>query len=175
MDLFEAFAARHSYRGAFKNMPVPREDLQKIVAAGIMAPSGCNEQTTYFAMIDDPAILAEIRKLITMPAVQTAPAIIIAIMKVQPTYRGMSFEKQDYSAAVQNMLLAITGLGYATVWLDGVLHTRGIAEKVGTLINVPQGQNMTVSVILPVGVPEEKGRQNERQPFEQRVWYNRHA
>jgi nitroreductase len=80
---------------------------------------------------------------------------------------------QDYAAAVQNMLLAITGLGYASVWLDGVLRSRGIAEKIGALLNVPQGKNMTVTVILPVGVPEEKGRQNDRLPFEQRVWYNR--
>ena len=175
MDLFEAFAARHSYRGAFKNIPVSREDLHKIVEAGIAAPSGCNAQTTSFAIVDDPMILAEIRKLISMAAVQTAPAIIAVISKGQPTYRGMSFEVQDYSAAVENMLLAVTGLGYASVWLDGVLRTRGIAEKIGSLLNVPHGQNLTVTVILPVGVPEEKGRQNDRLPFEQRAWYNRHA
>ncbi len=175
MELFEAFAERHSYRGAFKNMPVPREDLNKIVEAGIAAPSGCNAQTTSFAIVDDPAILAEIRGLISMAAVQTAPAIIAVIMREQPTYRGMGFEVQDYSAAVENMLLAITGLGYASVWLDGVLRTRGIAEKIGSLLNVPRGQDMTVTVILPVGIPGEKGRQNDRLPFEQRVWYNRRA
>ncbi len=175
MDLFEAFAERHSYRGDFKDTPVPREDLNRIVEAGIMAPSGCNAQTTHFAIVDDPAILMEIRQLISMAAVQTAPAIIAVISKGEPTYRGMGFEVQDYSAAVQNMLLAITGLGYASVWLDGVLRSRGIAEKIGALLNVPKGQNMTVSVILPVGVPEEKGRQNDRLPFGQRAWYNRHS
>ncbi len=175
MELFKAFAERHSYRGDFKNAPVPREDLRKIVEAGIMAPSGCNAQTTHFAIVDDPALLTEIRKLFTMAAVKTAPAIIAVIMKAESTYRGMGFEVQDYSAAVQNMLLAITDLGYASVWLDGVLRSRGIAEKIGSLLNVPQGKNMTVTVILPVGVPEEKGRQNDRLPFEQRSWYNRHA
>lgn len=175
MELFEAFAARHSYRGAFKDVPVPREDLNKIVEAGIMAPSGCNAQTTSFAIVDDPAILSEIRGMISMAAVQTAPAMIAVISKLQPTYSGMTFEVQDYSAAVENMLLAITGLGYASVWLDGVLRTRGIAEKIAALLNVPQGENMTVSVLLPVGVPAEKGRQNDRLPFEQRAWYNRRA
>ncbi len=175
MDLFEAFAARHSYRGDFKNTPVPREDLNKIVEAGIKAPSGCNAQTTLFAIVDDPVLLDEIRKLLSMAAVQTAPAIIAVISKGQTTYRGMSFEVQDYSAAVENMLLAITGLGYASVWLDGVLRTRGIAEKIGELLNVPQGQNLTVSVILPVGVPVEAGTQNERLPFSKRAWYNRHT
>ena len=175
MELFEAFAGRYSYRGSFRNIPVPREDLQKIVEAGIMAPSGCNAQTTHFAIVDDPEILNGIRKLVSMAAVQTAPAIIAVISRSQSTYRGMGFEVQDYAAAVQNMLLAVTGLGYATVWLDGVLRTGAIAEKIGSLLNVPSGKNMTVTVILPVGVPEENGRQNERLPFEQRAWYNRRA
>lgn len=175
MELFEAFAARHSYRGNFRNTPVPGEDLRKIVEAGIMAPSGCNAQTTHFAIIDDPALLTEIRKLVSMAAVQTAPAIIAVISQSQSTYRGMGFEVQDYAAAVENMLLAITGLGYASVWLDGILRSKGIAEKIGSLLNVPQGKNMMVSVILPVGVPEVKGLQNDRLPFEQRAWYNRLA
>lgn len=175
MELFEAFAGRHSYRGNFKNIPVPREDLQKIVEAGIMAPSGCNAQTTHFAIVDDPVILTEIGKLVSKTVVQTAPAIIAVISRSQPAYRDMCFDVQDYAAAVQNMLLAITGLGYASVWLDGVLRTGGIADKLGSLLNVPKGKNMTVTVILPVGIPEEKGRQNERLPFEQRTWYNRHA
>jgi nitroreductase len=175
MELFEAIAGRHSYRGEFKNIPVPREDLRKIVEAGIMAPSGCNAQTTHFAIVDDPVILTEIGKIVSKTAVQTAPAIIAVIMKAEPAYPGMCFGVQDYSAAVQNMLLAITGLGYASVWLDGVLRLGDIAERIGSLLNVPQGQNMTVTVILPVGIPEEEGRQNDRLPFEQRAWYNRHS
>lgn len=54
MDLFEAVARRHSYRGPYTDQPVPREDLRKIVQAGIQAPSGRNEQTTSFVIIDDP-------------------------------------------------------------------------------------------------------------------------
>ncbi len=175
MELFEAFAKRHSYRGVFRNTPVPRDDLNRIVEAGIMAPSGCNAQTTHFAIVDDPALLTEIRGLISMDAVQTAPAIIAVISKGQPACRGMGFEVQDYAAAVQNMLLAITGLGYASVWLDGVLRSRGIAEKIGSLLHIQKEQGMTVSVILPVGIPGEEGRQNDRLPFEQRAWYNRRA
>lgn len=34
---------RRSYRGKYKNQPVPREDLQKILEAGLAAPSGGQE------------------------------------------------------------------------------------------------------------------------------------
>ncbi len=48
MELFEAIAKRYSYRGPFSDAPVPREDLRKIVQAGIQAPSGKNEQVISF-------------------------------------------------------------------------------------------------------------------------------
>ena len=34
MDLFEAVAARYSYRGAFKDEPVSRETLHRIAGEG---------------------------------------------------------------------------------------------------------------------------------------------
>ena len=34
--------SRTSYRGSFKEEPIPREDLTAIMEAGIAAPSGCN-------------------------------------------------------------------------------------------------------------------------------------
>ncbi len=54
MDLFEAIEGRYSYRGAFTDAPVPREDLVRIVEAGLKAPSGCNAQTTTFVIAADP-------------------------------------------------------------------------------------------------------------------------
>ena len=40
MNTLETMAARHSYRGAYLDTPVPREDLLKIMKAGWDAPSG---------------------------------------------------------------------------------------------------------------------------------------
>ena len=54
MDLFEAIARRYSYRGAFSDAPVLRKDLEKIVQAGIHAPSACNAQVATFVIVDDP-------------------------------------------------------------------------------------------------------------------------
>lgn len=175
MDLFEAVAARHSYRGAFKDVPVPREDLKKIVEAGIRAPSGCNEQTTSFVIVDDPGLLKELGDLMPKMAVKTAKAVIVVIARHIPAYDDMYFDVQDYAAAVENMLLAVTALGYATVWLDGVLRGGRLAEKIAALLHVPKYQHMEVSVVLPIGVPEEEVGPNDKLPFEERAWYNRHA
>ena len=68
------------------------------------------------------------------------------------------------------MLLAITALGYASVWLDGVLRFNNVAERIRQLLGVPQGK--TVRILLPVGVPTQSVQQKEKLPFDQRAWFN---
>ncbi len=172
MDLLEAIKRRHSYRGAFKPDPVPEADLWTIAEAGTRAPSGCNKQTTHLCVINDPDKLTAIAKLLPRPVVQTAKAIITVVSDNRPAYGDMSFEPQDYGAAVENMLLAITALGYASVWLDGVLRHDGIAERIADLIGLEDREHFTVSVILPVGVPEEILPQQKRVPLQERVTFN---
>jgi len=38
MDIFECIQKRYSYRGPYKNVPVPRENLEKILKIGLAAP-----------------------------------------------------------------------------------------------------------------------------------------
>jgi nitroreductase len=88
-------------------------------------------------------------------------------------FAGISFAAEDCAAAVENMLLAVTALGYAAVWLDGVLRTDDRAAKVGRVLGVPAGR--TVRIVLPIGVPVEPICQREKLPFAQRAWFNRHG
>ncbi len=60
MEFFDAIAKRHSYRGKYKNVAVPREHLRKMISAGLSAPSGCNKQTAYIIGVDDKDMLAKI-------------------------------------------------------------------------------------------------------------------
>jgi len=173
MDVFEAIAGRHSYRGPFKEDPVPREDLRRIVEAGLLAPSGMNRQTTTFVIVDDAALVAKIAAMHpSNQAVQQAKAIIACVVDADPSavHEGLTFEVEDCAAAVENMLLAVTALGYATVWIDGWLRGEGRAETIGEMLGLPQGK--VVRVILPVGVPKEKRTQPEKMPFEERTWLN---
>jgi hypothetical protein len=80
----------------------------------------------------------------------------------------MYFDVQDYSAAVPKHAAGRDGRGYATVWLDGCSATRPCRKDRGAFAFAKE-QHMNVSVILPIGVPEETGKQNDRLPFEQRA------
>lgn len=170
MDVFEAINERHSYRGGFKNEPVPREDLKKIVQAGIQAPSGKNEQTTDFVIVDDPGIIKEIADIVKKSFMKTAQAIIACIVNPNPVYHGISFEVEDCAAAVENMLLAITASGLASVWIDGNIRLEGKSEKISALLKVPAPRY--VRILLPLGIPVNPGTQKEKKPFEQRAWFN---
>ena len=176
MDLFEAISKRHSYRGEFRDQPVPHEDLRRIVQAGLDAPSGRNLQTTRFVIADDLALVAQISRIPgANTAVQQAKAFVACIIDEHPetAYQGLVFEIEDCAAAVQNMLLSITALGYATVWIDGWLRSADRAQTIGCILGVPQDK--IVRVLLPIGVPQDKGPRPDKKPFEQRAWFNRYG
>jgi nitroreductase len=170
MDLFDAIANRCSYRGNFTAATVPRKDLERIVQAGIQAPSACNQQVAAFVIVDDPSLLRQIAEIVDKSVCQSAKAMIVCVADPRPVYAKWSFAAEDCAASVENMLLAITALGYASVWLDGVLRTEDRTARIGQLLGVPPDK--TVRILLPIGVPAEPCRQGERQPFDQRAWFN---
>jgi len=173
MDIFDAIANRSSYRGAFKDQPVKRDDLLKIIQAGLDAPSGCNAQTTDFVIVDNPSLVSQICSMhATNKAVQTAKAFVACIIdkKPMPVYEGKAFEIEDCATAVENMFLAITALGYSTVWIDGWLRLEDRNEKISRLLNIPETK--IVRIILPIGIAAENITRREKKPFEQRAWFN---
>lgn len=176
MDFFEAVKQRHSYRGEFKDMAVRHEDLVKIVQAGLDAPSGCNVQTTRFVIVDDPDIIATIQQMHPKnTAMQRARAYIACIVDKQPpdVYEDLSFQIEDCAAAVENMLLAITALNYASVWVDGWLRVEGRNETIGRLLGVPDDK--VVRILLPIGVPAEEVCGPKKMVFNQRAWFNKYG
>ena len=121
MDLFEAIDKRYSYRGDFTDAPVPREDIERIVQAAIQAPSAKNEQVASFVIVDDAELLKRIAEMIDdRPVCKTAKAMIAVVIDPRPILGEISFAVEDCAASVENILLAITALGYATVGLEGV-------------------------------------------------------
>lgn len=171
MNILEAIKMRHSYRGKYSSKKVPREDLIRIIEAGMSAPSGCNKQTTYFVAVDDDKILADLKSVIDPPVGETAPAAICVITNRINAYRDKCFAIQDYSAAIENMLLAIVELGYESCWYEGhITDDDGINHKMEKVLNVPEGYEIVC--FLPLGVAEEEIRAPKKKSIEERAWFN---
>lgn len=171
MNIFDVINKRRSYRGRYKNTPVPREDLIKIADAGLSAPSGCNKQTTSLIIIDDCEVLEKVRAVIDPPIAETAPAAICVLTQRINAYRDKCFSVQDYSAAIENMLLAITALGYESCWYEGhITDDDKIGHKMAKILNVPDEYELVC--FLPVGIPEDNPKEPIKKPFSDRAWFN---
>jgi nitroreductase len=176
MELFDALRERHSYRGRFLDEPVGRDELVKIIKAALLAPSGCNKQTTEFVVVDDNELVSKIAAITgANPAVGSAAAFILCIIskEPEPVFENLSFEVEDCAAAVENMLLAITDLGYASVWIDGWLRREGRNEQIARWIGLPD--NKVVRILLPVGKPAEAIEPPDKLPIARRAWFNEYG
>ena len=171
MTVFEAIAERYSYRGRYKNTAVPKQDLKKIMEAGLAAPSGCNKQTAFLIGINDPECLKKSADILGKEELSSLSAGICVVSHVVPSYKDMYFNIQDYSAAIENMLLAITALGYASCWIEGEITEDEERQKAFTeLFAIPKGYK--VAAFLPLGVPAAPGERAVHKPFEERAFFN---
>ena len=160
---------RTSYRGTYKDAKIPREDLKKIMEAGLAAPSGCNMQTTSLIAVDDAELL---RKLFALTEkAETAPAMICVLTQKIIAYRDRCFQIQDYSAAIENMLLAAVSLGYQSCWYEGhITDADAIGRKMAGILSVPEDYDLVC--FLPIGIADQPLTYKEKKAFEERAWFN---
>ncbi|MBQ8162656.1 MAG: nitroreductase family protein [Clostridia bacterium] len=169
--MMDLILSRHSFRGTYTPEKVPQEDLRAILEAGLAAPSGCNKQTTSLVAVDDPILLRKVLSVIDPPIAQTAPAAICVLTRRINAYRDRCYAVQDYSAAIENMLLMIHAMGYASCWYEGHLtDVDRIGDKIAKVLQVPEEYELVC--LLPVGIPEEAPKAPRKQPFEVRAWFN---
>lgn len=178
MDGMEMILSRTSYRGTYRQTPVPREHLKAILEAGLDAPSGCNKQTTSLIAVDDPGLVRQLYTAIEgdgekkhAPVGSTSPAMICVLTRRIIAYRDRTYFVQDYSAAIQNMLLAAVALGYQSCWVEGhITDVDRLGRKMADLLGVPPEYELVC--YLPIGIAEEETRRVRKQPFAQRAWFN---
>ena len=171
MNAVEAILARRCYRGSYLPDPVPRERLTRILEAGLAAPSGCNKQTTSLIAVDDPALLARLTALLDPPIAQTAPAMICVLTRHIIAYRDRCFAVQDYSAAIENMLVAVAAMGYASGWYEGyITDDDRVGDRLARILGVPEDWELVCA--LPVGVAAEAPKPLAKRPFDARAWFN---
>ena len=171
MNTFDAISSRRSYRGKYLNEVVPKEHLIKIMEAGLAAPSGCNKQTTSLIAIDDKLVLRQVLDVIEPKVCDSAPALICVLTERINAYRDKCYAIQDYSAAIENMLLEIVDLGYASCWIEGhITDTDRICDKIARILDVPS--NYDLVCILPVGKPLDNIKEPTKKEFNKRACFN---
>ena len=171
MNTIETIIRRTSYRGKYKQEKVPHEDLVTILKAGLAAPSGCNKQTTSLIAVDDEELLKKLHSVIRPSVGETAPAMICVLTQRIYAYRDKCFATQDYSAAIENMLLACVELGYDSCWYEGhITDVDRIGYKMQQILGVPEDYELVC--FLPIGKAIEEVKPSVKYNFEDRAWFN---
>ena len=172
MDFFETVEKRYSHKGDFLPDPVPREHLEKIAGAGLAAPNGMNRQMVHFVILPNREAVQKLHDISPARVLKTAPAAIAILTdssKATPNPDPTNFEKEDYSAAAENMLLASTALGYSSVWLDSPYWREDVQKKAVEFLGKPQDFHLWT--VLPIGKPDGEGSRRERVPLSERISY----
>ncbi len=148
MDLFEAIKKRRSVR-KYTGDPIPMADLEKIVDTGRLAPSGHNRQPWTFIVVTNSALIQRLSKASQWSV--NASAMIAVVMDPESEYWI-----EDGSAAIENMLLAATALGYGSCWLEG--YTKPNEAEFKLLLNISKHLRLLSLVTLgvPVAWPERE-------------------
>jgi nitroreductase len=161
MDALEAIRKRRSVR-EYTGASIPRTDLEKIIDAGRLAPSGYNEQPWEFIVITDREMINQLK--VAAEWMEKAAAIIAVVM--DPSSRWWI---EDGSAAIENILIACTALGYGSCWLEG--YTLPLEEEFKVLLGIPEEKRLLT--LIPVGVPAE-WPSKEKKPLEEVIHWERY-
>lgn len=154
MDALEAIKKRRSVR-EYTGEAIPREDLEKIVDAGRLAPTGYNRQPWDFIIVTKRELIEQLK--VAAQWMEKAGAVIAVVL--DPSSRWWL---EDGAAAVENMLIASTALGYGSCWLEGDSLPR--EEEFKKLLEVPKDKRLLT--LVPIGVPV-KWPTVEKKPLEE--------
>jgi len=143
MDAIEAIIKRRSVR-SYTGESIPKEHLETIVNAGRLAPSGNNRQPWDFIVVTDREMINELK--VAAQWMEKAGAIIAVVLDSESRWWI-----EDGSAAIENMMIAATALGYGSCWLEGYTLQREFEFK--GLLQVPD--NRRLLTLIPIGVPTE--------------------
>ena len=118
MNTSEVIRNRHSVRKYKKGVQIPRKDIETMLEAAMMAPSACNTRPWEFAVVENPEIRKQIMEIspYTKMLETASLAIVVCARPDLQEGRGSGFFPQDCGAAIENLLLQATDLGYGTCW-----------------------------------------------------------
>ena len=119
MEFFELVKKRHSVRG-YLDKPVEDSLLEKVLEAGRLAPSACNNQPWVFIVLKDQASRSKLESVYSRNWFLRAPVIIAVCCDRSVSWKradGKDYGDVDAAIALDHMTLAATEAGLGTCWI----------------------------------------------------------
>lgn len=164
MQFEDVLDARKSVRN-FSARPVEDTDIEKILRAGISAPSAGNIQPWRFTVVKSKNARERLIDSLGQRWAAAAPVVIVVSLDPRPSAarygdRGLAlYAVQDCAAATENMLLTAVDLGLAACWI-GAFDESAVAAAIG--LKKP----ITPVTIVPIGYSAQGSGKQARRPLE---------
>lgn len=198
MEFYEAINTRRSIR-QFEDREIPKETLERILDAGLKAPSSNHQRRWELVTLTDKTIIHDLAQIVrpypchvTEPKTPQQEMFKIAYPRqrsmieecacvVLPFFKQkypMTEDKNGYGlmdygatwALVENMLLAATAEG-----LGSVVHipVKKEPEKIKEFLKIPDGWYLPTLVILGYASPSAEVPSQVKATVENKVYWNK--
>ena len=163
MDKLDFFKQRRSVR-KFKRLSVSDEQINCLLEAAMSAPSAVAKDPWRFIIVKKPENLKEISSFLPNGSFLADAAVgIIVCGDIEAAHdNSLSYMLQDCSAAIENLLLAVSAIGLGACWL-GVHPRKDRIENISKFCNLPKNiiPVSAIAVGVPDASPEPRTRYNE--------------
>ena len=157
MDTFSTMQERKSTR-SFMTAPVGKDKIEKILQAGMQAPSGKNGQPWRFAVVqDDKDLLRSVADCTVYKSfVSRADCLIAVFMDKAESYHYIK-DCQAIGACIQNMLLAAEEQDLGACWIGEILNSDIAVKKL-------LGIDNRYDLMAVIAVGQKNGKDEKRAP-----------
>ena len=147
MNIKEAIWERRSIR-SYKKKNIDKNTLKKIVEAGTMAPSACNQQRYSLIVIEDDIVRNRLINEANAWQIGRSPLALYVVC--DKTYNNRkSANIVGAAMSIQNMLLYAHSIGIGSIIMAGY----GIQSGVREILQIPN--NQIIICALSFGYPDE--------------------
>lgn len=121
----------------FLDKPVEKEKIEKILRAGMQAPSAKNQQAWEFIVVTSKEDKEIVSTMSPFSKLAAKAAVLIILLGNKTKMTTPERWQQDLGACSQNMLLQIVKEDMGGVWL-GVYPTQERVDKIKDIFKLPE-------------------------------------
>jgi nitroreductase len=165
MSVFLEIAKKRYSVRAYQNKPVDEHLLLKILEAGSLAPSACNNQPLAIIVVRKEETKKELLAAYERKWFGEAPIILVMCCDLSQSWRradGKNYGEVDVAIAADHVTLAATEAGLGTCWIANFK-----VPEARRVLRLPE--NIEPVVFTPLGYPASTPPAKKRKSLEEIV------
>jgi nitroreductase len=145
---------RRSVRSYIQNKPIPEETIKDILEAAMACPTACNMKAYDFILLDNKDKLKQVSDCLPYGKFLASASLgIVVCGNIDKVNAGeLSYLLQDCSAAIENILIAVSELELGACWL-GVHPRKERIESIKNIFSLPD--NIIPVSVISIGYPDK--------------------